>query len=282
MTTPQIVLDRVGRVTPLGVRFWDAVTRSHIGDGLSVSAFRPTRPDRRHGLTLNHANTFTLQGIAPDAEFGLGDEAYWANLPPPKPWTIEVADAARRFLPFAFEAAAPSRGLFQWPCESPAEASLGVPLFSAPTRPIADMGVIRADVRDAAQFDPRLQEYAPAAWTLIEAWHDGTRIGRGLADDNGGLLLAWPYPEPIDPPLASPLSQRRALTAQSWTIELRAFYQPVTSPPGLPDLCTLLSQAPANLLGALSPGEPLTQVEAAYGVETVLRTAGLSVLLVAA
>jgi hypothetical protein len=281
MTTTPVVIERLSKVAPLGVRFWDEVAHKSIGDGLLVTAYRPLQPDRRFALTLNRANVFVLQNVPGlrDVEFGAGDQDYWDTLPAPQSSVIDVFDTTNRFLPFTFTADVPTRDLFELICGSPPEQS-GVPLFSSPTRSIpGGYGVIRAELRDEAQFDIRTEEYAPAAWALLEAWYDGQRVGRGLADDNGRIVVLFPYPEPINPPISSPPTPRTALTSQVWPIELHVFYSALPASQS-PDLCAALSQSPATLLNALSPPTPLTMVNVAYGVEAIVKTAGRSDLLI--
>ena len=214
-------------------------------------------------------------------EFGAGDQAYWDNLPAPHNFMIEVRDTTGRFQPFRFTADVPMRDLFAWICGSPPEQAGGVPLFSTAARSIpGGFGVIRAELRDETRSDTRTQAYAPAAWAMLEAWHDGQRVGRGLADQDGHIVVLFSYPEPINPPITSPPSPRTALTAQHWPIELRAFYSPIVPVPQTPDLCAALTQSPATLLTALSPPTPLTQVDVAYGVDAIVKTAGRSDLLI--
>jgi hypothetical protein len=281
MTTTPVVIERLSKVAPLGVRFWDEVAHKSIGDGLLVTAYRPLQPDRRCALTLNRANVFVLQNVPGlrDVEFGDGDTAYWDDLPAPQSFVIDVFDTTSRFLPFTFTAAVPTRDLFELICGSPPDLS-GVPLFSSPTRSIpGGYGVIRAELRDEAQFDIRTEEYAPAAWAMLEAWYDGQLVGRGLAGDNGRIVVLFPYPEPINPPISSPPTPRTALTSQVWPIELHAFYSALPAAQS-PDLCAALAQSPATLLNALSPPTPLTMVNVAYGVDAIVKTAGRSDLLI--
>ena len=282
MTITPVVIERLSKVAPLGVRLWDEITHKSIGDGLIVTAYRPLQSDRRCALTLNRANVFVLQNVPGlrDVEFGAGDQAYWDDLSAPQNFVIDVFDTANRFLPFNFTAAVPTRDLYAWICGSPPEPS-GVPLFSAPTRSISGgYGVLRAELRDESQFDTRKETYAPASWAMLEAWYDGQRVGRGLADRQGRIVVLFPYPEPINPPISSPPTPRTALTSQVWPIELRAFYSPLVPVPQSPDLCAALTQSPATLLSSLSPPTPLTAVNVAYGVDAIVKTVGRSDLLI--
>lgn len=281
MTTTPVILEQLAKVAPLGVRFRDEVSQKFISAGLQLTAHRPARPNRHYALIENRFNTFILQQVWQAVEFGAGDDAYWHTLPPAQDFIIEVTDTTAQFLSFAFTAAVPQRDLYPWTCGSPLDHTAAIPLFSAPTRSIpGGHGVIRADVRDAAQLDARTGEYAPAAYALLEAWYDGTRIGRGVADRNGRVVVPFPYPEPINPPLSSPPGPRTPLTKQQWPIELRAFYTAQSPVPRLPDLCTVLSQAAATVLSALSPPAPLTLVTVDYGLDCFVKTTGRSDVLI--
>jgi hypothetical protein len=286
MMAPPQVIERLARVAPLGVRFWDELARAMMGDGLIVTAYRPSDPDRRFALVLNRANTFVLQNVPGlrEMEFGAGDQDYWDDLPAAQGFVIEVVDAEGRFIPFTFHAEAPQRDQLEWVCGSPPQRAGAVPLISSPARRLpGGYGVIRAELRDQAQFDTRTKQYAPAKWAVLEAWCDGQRIGRGIADEQGRIVVAFPYPEPINPPLTSPPSgPRKRLTDQQWPVELRAFYSPLSPTPKIPDLCAALTQTPAQLHGSLSPPTALTQVDVAYGVERIVKTVGLSELLISA
>ena len=110
--------------------------------------------------------------------------------------------------------------------------------------------------------------------TTVSAWGAASPIKQGR------IVVFFPYPEPINPPISSPPTPRTALTSQVWPIELRAFYAPLVPVPPSPDLCAALMQSPATLLSSLSPPTPLTQVNVAYGVDAIVKTVGRSDLLI--
>jgi len=262
------VSERLTYVAPLGVRFVDPATRRPLADGLVVHA-----AGRR--LFANRADTFVLTGVPGlgFAERGLGDDAYWADPPERVTVTVEVDDPRGRFLSFSFDADLPARGAFELTCGSPPDVTGPIVLFSSVARMVpAGCAVVRADLWDA-------DADAPAAWALLEVSAPGVPIARGLADARGSVAVVFPYPEPSGLDGSPPSLERRALSAQSWTIEVRAFAAQRTGPvPSRPDLCTVLTQPEATLLAGASPATPLTDATLDYGRELVLRTPPQSVL----
>lgn len=276
------VLEAVTRTALLGVRPWDAVSGQAITDGLRLT-------ELRHGTeaTPNRSGVFVfhdLPGLRASA-YGSGDEAFWADPPASASFDLELVDSRRRFLPFRFAADAPARGLFREQCPhafSPPEVDVpGVPLFSAPSRPLpTGLAVVRADLWDA-DLD------APASWAVLEVTPDGAPATRGVADARGRVVVALPYPEPHWPG-SSPPPGSSALSEQTWSLQLAVRYDPAGATPPLPepsagiapDLCTVLGQAPAVLLQVRSPATPLTGATLAFGRQLTLRTPGRSDLLV--
>ena len=275
-------LENVTRTAPLGVRPWDAVTGRAITDGLRLT-------ELRHGIvaSANRSGVFVfhdLPGLRESA-FGSGDDAYWSALAAVSRFELELVDTRRRFLPFRFDAAAPTRGLLREQCphaSSPPEVDVpGVPLFTAASRPVPPgLATVRADLWD-------IELDAPAAWAVLEVTPVGAPAVRGIADERGRVLVLLAYPEPhwagSSPPAGS-----RALADQTWDLVLGVRYDPASASPPLPDpgagiapdLCTVLGQGAATLLAAPSPAAPLTGATLAFGRQLTLRTLGSSVLLV--
>jgi hypothetical protein len=270
-----IVLETVTRTALLGVRFWDRVTGRVVGDGLEVTITTTGKQ-----AVMNHGGVFVvheLPGLRAST-FGAGDDAFWASPPAMTEIGFTVVDALRRFLPFAFTADVPMRGLFAEDCGlpvlSPPDATVGsVPLFSAPSR-VAPAGIaaVRADLWD-------VEADAPAAWAVLEVSAGAGPTYRGVADDRGRTVVLLPYPEPqwhtTSPPPGS-----RALSDQTWPLAVAVRYAPPASPPvgDVPDLCAVLTQGEGTLLEADSPTTPLGSQTLAFGRELVLRTPGRSVL----
>jgi hypothetical protein len=270
------------RTAPLGVRPWDAVAGRAVTDGLRLSEVRygVTATPNRSGVFVFH----DLPGLH-DSAYGSGDEGFWASPPTRGRFVLELVDGERRFLPFRFDADAPARGVFREHCPhafSPPETDVpGLPLFSAPSRQVPPgSAVVRADLWD-------VELGAPAACAVLEVTPAGGPTARGIADEQGRVVVLLPYPEPYWPG-SSPPPGSRALVDQTWSLQLGVRYDPAGAsppPPGAgssvaPDLCTVLGQGAATLLAAPSPATPLTAATLAFGRQLTLRTPGSSVLLV--
>jgi hypothetical protein len=282
---PPIVIERLARVSPIGLRFWDPVSEKPIGDGLVVTAFPPDQPWRRTEAFVNNSSVYVLKDLPGlrDAENGSGDARFWREPPVRRPLTVEVKDDAGRFQPFRMNVTAPSRGVLLLDDEeSPPGSAEGAPLFSSSSRQVpSGMAVIRAELREP--LDGR-----PAAWALVEARHEGRLLSRGLSDEKGRIALIFAYPEPQRDPMVSPPGS--ALADQEWSIQLTAAYEPPAVARTIPDLTHVLSQAPATIWrkwGDASRRELLDSAQLRFGQELVLRSIDpganleMSVLLIA-
>src|SRR5690242_5388935 len=110
------VVERLTRVTPLGLRFWDAATRQAVTEGLVVTAYpapagslptpspRPQTPGREATVTPAGVYVFQhLPGLGA-AERGAGDADFWHDPPVTRSFTIEVVDLLGRFQAVSFGA----------------------------------------------------------------------------------------------------------------------------------------------------------------------------------
>jgi hypothetical protein len=272
MSGAPTILETVTRTALLGVRFWDRVTGRVVSDGLEVV-------ETAHGIRLlpNRGGVFALHELPGlrASEFGAGDDAFWASPPVAATIGFTVVDTSAHFLPFAFTAEVPVRGLFVDDCGLPpgSPPDVGsVPLFSAPARTApAGIAAVRADLWD-------LDADAPAAWAVLEVTANGD-VYRGVADMRGSVVVLLPYPEPpwhgSSPPPGS-----KSLSQQQWPLDVTVRYSPPTSPPfsDVPDLCAVLTQAPGTLLDSDSPQTALGSQSLTFGSELVLRSHGRSVL----
>jgi hypothetical protein len=272
MSDPAQVLETFTRVTPLGVRFWDPVAGA-AAEGLSVTAYRADVDRQRLTAVMNRKGVYYLQGVPGfrDLEGGAGDAAYWDSLPPRRRFVIEVVDPAGRFVPFSFTADLPCRGVFPWQCATaspPDPPAAFVPLFSAAARAVpAGSAAVRADLWDPAAG-------APAAGAVLEVRPAGQPAARGVADDQGRVVVLLPYPPPAlpFPALGSPLAGPAVpLAQQQWPVALRAAYAPPRPAPPR-DLCATLRQPPADLWSGSSRLAPLTGATLRFGQDLVLRT----------
>jgi hypothetical protein len=273
-------LERITRVAPLGMRFWDHPTASSVSEGLRVTIVETGRP-----AYANRSGVFVATGLPGlrDAEQGRGDAAYWASPPVHRAVTVELIDKFARFHDVRLAADAPFRGIFDEECgvpDSPPRAAPAVPLFSLPSRLVpAGTAAVRAELTDAGTGDP-------AAWAVLEVSAAGVGTARGIADRQGRVLVLLPYPEPPwhgpSPPPGS-----RPLSAQIWPVAIAVRYSPDDSPPFAPedwpvspDLCTVLTQTPAALASATAPAVPIVADELVFGRELLLNTPERPVLLV--
>ena len=136
---PVTVFERLTKTAPLGVVFHDAATGEGVTTGLVVSAYEKSRPNARARAWANASGVYVLQrapGLGADAEFGAGDEKFWANPPRRLRYVLEVIDAERRFQPFRLELDLPHEKIFRWvsPLDTsppPPDALSSVPLYSA-------------------------------------------------------------------------------------------------------------------------------------------------------
>lgn len=269
------LLERQTLIAPLGVRFWDATTGASVSDGLRVTAY--PNDDRLHSTQAspNRSGTYVLHHASGLREFelSLDDPSFTDVLPPRRPFTVEVRDEQRRFLPLKFGADLPFKGLFQLPAGLPIDLSVspGVPLFSSTMRTApAGMAVLRAELYEA----PGVQANGitkPASWAMLEARSDGKLLSRGIADDQGRIVLIFAYPKPHDSissfrsSPAGPFTARIPFLKQEWAIQLEAFYEPGNSAANIPNLSDILDQASTDLFLDEALAEPLTEVTLMYG-----------------
>jgi len=264
VSDPMLLLERVTRVAPLGVRFWDPLSNQLIADGLLAAAYPAGQPERRVPARVNHAGVYIFQNLPWlfDAEHGTGDAAYWESQARIR-FLVEVTDSLRRFLPCRFAADLPFRGLFGLDClpdESPPALADAMPLYSAPTRPVpGGMAVVRASLWDA------LAE-RPASWALLEVLQGGRLLARGLSDAGGQVALIFPYPEPPNFGSGTPLIR------QTWTVQIQAGYSPRWPAPASADICETLAQPLAQLWADAGRKQPLDDAILRFGQELVVRS----------
>lgn len=274
------VLETVTSVAPLGLRFWDPVTRSIVSDGLKVRAYPPGKEWHAVPVTTNRSGIYVLQDMPGlrEAENGSGDAGYWSGVQK-KAAIVEVQDDLRRFLPFTIEMQLPERGIYNPSClrnDSKPDALDAVPLHSAPSRVApGGMAVLRAQLWDMVHS-------CPAAWAYMEVRTvrspAGKLLAMGYADDRGQIALYFGYPETAEAggpgsPLGSPPSgQKRPLWEQQWVVQVAARYAYRDPPPTIPDLCQVHAQPIADLWADTMLGTQLSTLTIFFGKELVLRT----------
>jgi hypothetical protein len=275
-------LERITRRAPFGLRLWDFAGATHLAAGLEIDVTLPGRADSATRAGINRSGIYYALGLPGLRDFELSndDEAAWSAAL--RPYRIEVRDPQDRFLPFAFNADLPVRGLFDRlmpgaspppalpPSGSPPAVMIeGVPLFSTPSRLLpGPLAAVRAQLRE-------LGSERPAAGCLVTASVDGTACGIGLADREGRIAILFPYPDRPRPTLTSPPS---ATNDFRWNVELTAYYvpPPLDAPAAeIADLATVLAQLdwPRPLFHSVaSPPQELPALPLEYRFPLTVRT----------
>jgi len=286
MTAMVRVLEQVTRRSPVGLRVWDIAGATDLVDGLQVDISVRTDPESAVRAYVTRSGVYSVSGLPGlrPFELGVGDDmtAWSAAL---RPYRVEINDPQGRFLPFAFDADLPRRGLFSWSAPgtsppqpyvlptdraSPPAMMIGhVPLFSAPSRPMAtSLAAVRAELREVGSD-------RPASFALLTVSIDGTVCGIGMADWQGRILVPFPYPDRPRPALTSPPQTTNDFR---WDVAIAAYYVP--APPGaavtmIADLADVVAQmnSPQMLFAStVSPPQVLPPLTLQYGVPLTVRT----------
>lgn len=283
--TPLPIIERFSIVAPLGVCFHDTATGERVFDGLNVEVY-PQNMNAFKNKTTIHPNRFgvyALQKIKGLEDFsrGSGDDKFWKENPPQKPYFLEVSDTLGRFQPFQITIELPVKGIYKWenlPFVSPNKNLESIPLYSAPTRKISGgMSVIRAQLKEVGGKS--------ASFAVLEARFNGGLIARGIADRDGQIVMIFPLLAPQSNPIVSPPgnSTRITLAEQIWNIDLTVKYQPsifqaspsIETENGeekLPDLKLVLAQAEGTLWSDDGQTEEFTTAVLKTGRELILRS----------
>lgn len=279
------ILERVARHAALGLRFWDVATGSDAIDGLFVEIISRANPRARTVAQPNRSGVYVAHGVPGlrDFEFSEADSTdLWSAAT--RAYRVEARDPSGRFLPFAFNADLPVRGLFTWhapwlsppqPFTLPGERGSPpqlmierVPLFSAPSRPVPEpLAVVYAQMREQGSA-------RDAAWSLLGVSVDGIARGLGLADHSGRVAVMFPYPEPPRIDLASPPEARNDFT---WQVSLSAFWQtasPRTDAPPIADLADVFASLATPRDVIESSNSSSTPLRLTYREPLTARTAG--------
>jgi hypothetical protein len=202
----------------------------------------------------------------------------WQTPQATRAFQIQVIDALGRFLPCTFAINVPARGIATFADNSspPWIENGDVPLFSAPSRAVpAGLAIVRAQLRV-------LRTGGDAALAQVEADYCSagiTRTARGLADEEGRVLLLFPYPEGQHRAFnSSPPGTGGGVTDQRWTLEFRFFHESTSTPaenpqPGLnpwpefADYTLRLSQSQVLAWQRESPITPFHEGTLQFGSE---------------
>lgn len=256
-----------------GVLFRDSFDGRIVAEGLEVELRRAgTKPWQRlashpHGAFAVH----TLRGLRRPVE----------GSPPTRRYELRMRDLLARFLPVEVAVDLPTDSLYdpRLDASSPPPREPAIPLYSAPSRSIAGgAGTVRASLRRAS--DPE----QPASWAHVELWYGTTRLGEGVADQQGELLLPCRLPPPREPPLhGSPPVPAAGFERLRWDVSLRASWDPALAGKERPDLHVLHDQPEVALLREPhSPSAPLGPLVLRAGLPLVARSDGSPFLFVGA
>jgi len=283
-------LEKVSVYTPLGIRFWDLAADEAVTDGLEVSIRPPGRSDLRRRAFKTASGIYAFQNLpglrsleSSDPDLPAGAHPQPAS--PPFDWrfVVEVKDRLSRFLPVNFLVDLPHRGIYPTKALiSPPGASLrGFLLFSAPSRQTrSDLAVIQAQLVE--RIGPG--QVRPAAYAALEIKAPQQYAWKGIADENGAVLVSFPYPPfaaevaPLSPPPGPPETR-----IQAWDITIRVYYKSniVQSRPDsiarLPDLGAILKQPVAQMLRTpAAVGQTQLEDRLVFGQPLLLQTTGTS------
>ncbi|MBC5783423.1 hypothetical protein H8N03_10745 [Ramlibacter sp. USB13] len=266
--------DRLEVWTPFAVMFRDSFDGRVVAAGLRVELSDPVTR-RMQALEANTQGIFVahrLPRIRPeDAD---------ASPSPRRAFGLRVRDLRGRFLPLRLSPELPVAGLLDpdGPASPPADLPF-IPLYSASTRGLGGgVGLLRAQLRRASDPD------APLSWARVELWAGVLRLGEGLADAGGEVLLPCHLPPPRDPPLhGSPPEPDAGFERNRWDVQLRAYWDPALAAEPVPDLQAVRAQPEVPLLrNAGSPPEPLGALVLRPGATLVARSDASSFLFAGA
>lgn len=264
---PLTPLERQRIITPLGIRFWDAVLGCTVADGLLVMAWEHDRPSTTIQAQPTSAGVYAFHGLPGlrEREYPVGDTAL-PSPPPARRYVVTVEDTQGRFLPMAFKLDAPFRGIFPLGSGSP-PGPPGVYLFAASSRaPSADLAFLRADLIDRWSG-------APAAHAVLTVTTPDGQEWYGISDMRGCVALALPYPRFQASGGSPPVLEN----PPRWMLDLRVAYHPAARQglprTNLPDLASILGQ-PAGLIwptNGAAVGQQSYQL--IFGQDLIVRTA---------
>jgi hypothetical protein len=269
--------ERISLTCALGLRLLDVATGTFVtADGLSARAWPVGVPWQAVDGITTPSGIIAFHQLPGLREFERSAaEDPWDPEPATRLFEVELTDPSGRYLPCTFVVQAPTKGLAIFAdVGSPPWIEAGaVPLFSAPARAVPPgRAVVRAELLELATG-------RAAAWAFVEATYSSgglPRVAHGLADDEGRVVLMFPYPEGKRRALGGspPASGLNGLTQQSWQLDLLFFYQPLeASPPSMvkpeeaADYAFRLAQPQVFASRDSSPLVPLDQETLYFGQE---------------
>lgn len=222
------VIERFTRLAALGLELRDAASGQRVSTGLTVEVSTKDAPQRAVAARPNASGIFVAHDLP-----GLNAWSHGGQEPLPRPeFDVRIDDRLGRFLPCRLRLTLPGQGLAQPACRA------DIPLFSAPTRIAPGLAIIRAELVNHAAGQA-------AAWAIVDLRHLGNTLCLGMADGQGRLLLAFPYPEVA--PSIQPLDET------TWPLTLHVRHQPGLDPAQPPELCQALAQTVARFVDVIEP-----------------------------
>jgi hypothetical protein len=227
--------DRVILAPALGISFWDVAAGAYVAEGLDVAAFAR---GQRVASTQNRSAVFVFHRVP------------W---PDTQPFEVQVRDNLNRFVPVTIGLSGAPNALVSFTCDPRPARNTAVPLYSSPTRgPLPGVATVRAEIQAGSPL-------VPAPWAVLELTVAGSTV-RGIADQQGRVVVQFPYPEPAGLPIGSPgAASGPPLAQQTWSLQARVRFGALQSP----DLCAILNQA-------LATATAMTAATLTFGRELVL------------
>jgi len=282
--------DTVTLPLPAGLRLRSAADRRQVDEALEIDAAPAVglrRPVRFTRVPSGHWVSHILPGLSANVA---NDPAGWPGTA--TEYRIAVEDVRGRFLPLRFSAALPFRGAIRWtgwagwsgqrrnrarpilpPGADAATMPDYLPLFPAAgwtTQP----GL--ADVRAQLAIRETGGELRSAGWAIATIGIGTSVIGLGVADADGRLVVAFPYP-PM--PGQTPAEAAQGRPQIAWDVRVRVYCRELAAglePGEVPQLQTILAQlddTPIRALETIMGGQPaLSDQELVLGRTLVLRT----------
>lgn len=232
--------ERITHVAPLGLRLWDDGAGAVVCDELEVRAAPEALPEVERTASRSASGAFVFHALRELAAFERGEQGSDRAAPVvgARVLRVSVTHARGEFLPVSFLCDAPQRGfarprvssltvarpLVPFAANAPTPS---VPLFPSVTRVVrGGVAVVRAELRVARVGAPvSYDDLTPGAWAVVEA-SMGTRVlGRALADAQGRVQMAFPYP-----------ALGVAATAARWSVDFAVFHVTASAPAKRADL----------------------------------------------
>lgn len=297
--------DKFRMRVPGALRFVDAASLADIDAGLEVTMRDAAHPEQRQTLERARGGRWLprrLPGVAAIlpplalrtlAERDPVDPATFGQFPAEwvgaaRAYEVRVSDPRGRFLPARFTYAMPDPAQTHWNVwGNPPQARIRslikpgqdepdyLPLFNRTGRTY-DVPVARVAANLAIR-QPGGRD-RPAGWALLRIRTGNTTVGLGLADENGNVEVAFPYPAL---PAATPAEAADGRARIAWTIRISVHFDGLTGetaddgsllPPDFTAILDQLNGTATPALGRIDAAGALPNPDLVLGERLVLRT----------